>query len=79
MSYKVSGFWQRIKWMTKGMTTVVLKTDNFEEEIEFLKLMKIKYYIHVDAGKTSVAPGSECMVTFFAKDEPSYLDELKLY
>ncbi len=72
MSYKVSGFWQRVRWMAKGTKTAVLKTDNFEEEIGFLKLTNTKYYIHADAG-------AECMVTFFSKDDEPYFSNLKLY
>lgn len=75
---KASSFKQRWKWFMNNQTTIVMKTDKFDDLLLNLKLFKIKHFIHVDAGRTQVEPGSKCMVTFFA-DNVDMFNDLKLY
>jgi peptidyl-tRNA hydrolase len=74
----IVSFTQRCRWIGGGMTAVILTTEDFELIIEWLKLNKIKHYIHVDAGRTQVERGSRCGVTFFHEGNED-LDKLKLY
>lgn len=76
---KASSFKQRWKWFNNNQTTIVLKANDFEKIVRDLTLLKVKHFIHVDAGKTQVEPNSRCMVTFFAKDTAFFGDDLKLY
>ena len=70
---------KKLMWTINQNKAVVLKADNYEELLEKLDQENIKYKSHIDAGITSVTPGSNCGCTFFCLDSQcKFLEELKL-
>ena len=77
----VTTLFDRMKWANNNYNTVVIKShdNNFNDVLGYLKSNKIKHFIHVDAGHTQVAKGSQCMVTFLLEKDNDMFKSFRLY
>ena len=66
------------KWLFNNCRAVILKSEDYEAHKELLTKNKIKYWEHIDAGYTSVEPGSHCGLVCFLDKDCDWFENLKL-
>lgn len=58
--------------------TVVLKSDEYDNDIKTLEKNKISFEYHMDLGLTEVPPNSNCGCVFFIDDDDKLFENHKL-
>ncbi len=72
MTYKISTFWNRLKWFTNKMETIIMKKKEWETLEAYLTTTKIKSY------KTTNKKGKTTSISFIHKGN-KYLDGFETY